>query len=57
MFILTDIDTTDSIYLNVYSRANPKWNIGYFIKYHQLLFSRMVQDEMGSKPGFDIFMF
>ena len=57
MFILTDIHTHDLVYLNVYSLTISTLNIGYFSKYHRLLFSLMVPDEMGSKPGFDSFMF
>ena len=50
---LTDIHTHDLVYLNVYSLTISTLNIGYiyFSKYHRLLFSLMVPDEMGSKPG------
>ena len=49
ILILTDIHTHNIVFLNVYSQRISTWNIGYFSKYHRLVFSRMVPDEMGSK--------
>ena len=51
MFILTDIQTHDLVFLNVYSQRISTWNIGYLSKYmyHRWVFSRIVPDKMGSK--------
>ena len=38
-----EIHTHDSVYVYVYSLTISAWNIGYFSKYHRLLFSRMVK--------------
>ena len=48
--MLTDIHTHDSVNINVYS-------VTIFNKYHRLLFSRLVLDEMGCKPGLTFLFF
>ena len=44
-------------YINVYSLTISTLNILVNITYMYMLFYRMVQDKMGTKPGFDIFVF